>query len=643
MVAAQGHAVLGELLDLGLGEALLADDAVEELRELVVRKLDAARGADRVHGEVDAEVVRRALAGGGGELLALLGEVLLGDALVHVEAEEVPEQALRLALERGGGRVEVAGLGDVARDLVEAAGAVGRLRGGLEVGADAGAELVLARGADALQGRLVERRDDELAAGLDRDGVLRLHAAERLLVEVLGKFDVGLERLAGLAALEELREAGDGEVVAADRAPGALLLGERGGVRDGLGERLAVRRGGVVDAEHVLGRGGVVRPEVLERAERAEEAVDLALDLLLRDRGVGVVDRDAVELRELHVGDEVDGGLERDGAVGRGLAVVDGDDLEDLELLLLDGLLEGLADGSLGGVGADAVCVVLLDEGGGRLALAEAGQGGLRGVFADDGGAGLGGLVGGDGDGKDGAGAGLGGDFGVHGEDVRLRPRGGVEKRALSLPQLAREEKRDFASGFSAGRGGIPRAFLVDWGHRAMKRVPKTIPSVSERAAPPRARRRAGPVRALCALLLLAATTSFAMNHVYKGHYASGAAAWTVEDGHIYKGHYASGAADWTFDGKHIYKGHYASGAAAWTFEGGHLYKGHYASGAAAYTYENGHVWEGHYASGAAAYTYDRAHLWKGHYASGAAIATWDSRDEFPDGVLAFIASQLID
>ena len=423
MVAAQGHAVLGELLDLGLGEALLADDAVEEGVELVAAQLDLALGADGVHREVDAEVVRRALAGGGGELLALLGEVLLRDALVHVEAQQVAEQVLGLALERGGGRLEVAGLGEVARDLVEAAGAVGGLRGGLEVGADAGAKLVLARGADALEQRLVERRHDELAAAGDGDGILRLHAAERLLVEVGRELDVGLEGLADLAALEQLREAGHGEVVAADRAPGALLLGERGGVRDGLGERLAVDGGGVVDLQHVLGGGGAALLEVGEGALAAEEAVDLALHVGVRDRGVLVVDGDAVELGELHLGDEVHGRLERDGAVGRGLAVVDGDDLEDLELLLLDGLLEGLADDALGGVGGDAVGELLLDEVGGGLALAEAGDGGLGGVFLYDDGAGLGGLFGGRGDGKDGTGAGFGCDVGVHGGVCGRRAR----------------------------------------------------------------------------------------------------------------------------------------------------------------------------------------------------------------------------
>ena len=36
---------------------------------------------------------------------------------------------------------------------------------------------------------------------------------------------------------------------------------------------------------------------------------------------------------------------------------------------------------------------------------------------------------------------------------------------------------------------------------------------------------RAGLARAACALILLFATTSFAMNHIYKGHYASGSAA----------------------------------------------------------------------------------------------------------------------
>lgn len=154
---------------------------------------------------------------------------------------------------------------------------------------------------------------------------------------------------------------------------------------------------------------------------------------------------------------------------------------------------------------------------------------------------------------------------------------------------------------------------------------------------------RAGLARAVCALLLLFATTSFAMNHIYKGHYTSGSAAWTVEDGHIYKGHYASGSAAWSFDGEHIWKGHYTSGSAAWTYKGGHLYKGHYASGSAAYSYEKGHIWEGHYTSGSALFSYDKDHLWRGHYTSGSAIASWDSRDEIPEGVLAFIATQLVE
>ena len=74
-----------------------------------------------------------------------------------------------------------------------------------------------------------------------------------------------------------------------------------------------------------------------------------------------------------------------------------------------------------------------------------------------------------------------------------------------------------------------------------------------------------------------------------------------------------------------------------------HIYEGHYASGVAAWTVEKDHIYKGHYASGVAAWTFDGTHIYKGHYASGSAIATWDSRDEIPDGVLAFIASQLVD
>ena len=174
------------------------------------------------------------------------------------------------------------------------------------------------------------------------------------------------------------------------------------------------------------------------------------------------------------------------------------------------------------------------------------------------------------------------------------------------------------------------------------------LPAAGLPRSPAPARHRAlrmSLLRALCALLLLAFTTtsSFAMSHVYNGHYASGSSAWTIDKGHIYRGHYASGSAAWTFDGKHIWKGHYASGSAEWTYENGHLYKGHYASGSAAFTYEKGHIYKGHYASGSSLFTYDHSHLWRGHYASGSAIATWDSRDDVPDGVIAFIASQLID
>lgn len=189
----------------------------------------------------------------------------------------------------------------------------------------------------------------------------------------------------------------------------------------------------------------------------------------------------------------------------------------------------------------------------------------------------------------------------------RRRARGGAER--VKRPQNPRFLKRAAVSG-------------------RMKRMNKTLKGIA--------------VAAVAALALFPGRLD-AMNHVYKGHYTSGSAAWTVEKGHIYKGHYASGSADWSFDGKHIWKGHYTSGSAAWTYSNGHLYRGHYDSGAAAYTYEKGHIWEGHYTSGAAVYSYDKDHLWRGHYTSGSAIASWDSRDEIPDGVLAFIATQLVD
>ena len=303
----------------------------------------------------------------------------------------------------------------MAGHLLEAAGAVGRRGGALEALADAGADALLAVGAETLEERLVHRRRDELAARRDGVGVGRLHAAQVLLVEVLRELDRELGRIADLAADEVLRQARHEEVLAVHRAPRALLFGERRGVRMRLGQRTAVlglRR--IVELDHVLGLHLVAGGEVLELRQRAAGAVDLRLHLLVRDGGVRRVDRDAVEVGEVEGRNQVDRRLEGKGAVLVGAAVLDRNDFEDLQAVLLDRLFVGLADRAVLGFAGDAVAVGLRDHRGRGVALAEAGQRRLGGKGLRDVGANLGHLFGRGGDVENGTGLGNGLDVGFH-------------------------------------------------------------------------------------------------------------------------------------------------------------------------------------------------------------------------------------
>ena len=145
-------------------------------------------------------------------------------------------------------------------------------------------------------------------------------------------------------------------------------------------------------------------------------------------------------------------------------------------------------------------------------------------------------------------------------------------------------------------------------------------------------------LRAAAAALAALCVAADAATRVHPGHYASGTATWTIEDGRVYRGHYASGTAAYTMEDGRIYAGHYASGTAVFTWKGGRLYRGHYASGTAAYTMEDGRIYAGHYASGTAVFTWKDGRLYRGHYASGTAVATI-SGDSAPDDMtLAFIA-----
>ena len=56
--------------------------------------------------------------------------------------------------------------------------------------------------------------------------------------------------------------------------------------------------------------------------------------------------------------------------------------------------------------------------------------------------------------------------------------------------------------------------------------------------------------RAACALILLFATTSFAMNHIWEGHYTSGSAIFAYDGDHLWRGHYTSGSAIASWDSR---------------------------------------------------------------------------------------------
>lgn len=158
-------------------------------------------------------------------------------------------------------------------------------------------------------------------------------------------------------------------------------------------------------------------------------------------------------------------------------------------------------------------------------------------------------------------------------------------------------------------------------------------------------------IRRLVLVALSCLTLSLAAeDKIYSGHYASGIAKYVVSKSHVYTGNYAAGISSWTYsassDVLHVYQGHYASGISKFTYRNGHLYLGHYASGISAWTLAESsgvlHIYKGHYASGISKFSVKDGHVYKGHYAAGISAWTFKTTDETPDGLLAFLVTQLL-
>lgn len=146
-----------------------------------------------------------------------------------------------------------------------------------------------------------------------------------------------------------------------------------------------------------------------------------------------------------------------------------------------------------------------------------------------------------------------------------------------------------------------------------------------------------------------------AENRIYKGNYVSGLAKWTVKAGNqnvkLYGGNYASGLAKWTTAESSgllkIYSGNYASGLAKFCYKGDKLYSGNYASGLAKWTTKTTSdglfkIYSGNYASGLAKYTMKGNKLYAGNYASGLAKWSFSATTEIPEGLLVFLATQIL-
>ena len=152
------------------------------------------------------------------------------------------------------------------------------------------------------------------------------------------------------------------------------------------------------------------------------------------------------------------------------------------------------------------------------------------------------------------------------------------------------------------------------------------------------------------AALSCLALTLVAEDKIYSGHYASGIAEYVVSKSHVYTGNYASGISSWTYavssDLLHVYQGHYAAGISEFTFRNGHLYQGHYAAGISDWTLAESsgvlHIYKGHYAAGISKFTIKNGHVYRGHYAAGISAWTFKTTVETPDGLLAFLVTQVL-
>jgi hypothetical protein len=303
---------------------------------------------------------------GAERLLARLGD--LGAVHLVFETVLVLEVTVHLVFDELGGNGDLDALQQLVDDLVARLGTLAedlRLR-----------DLLLDVGLEFLDGVELARDLREVVVGLGK--LALLHGEKRhndlgLLAGVVATEQLGLEGrgLAGAERVERLVDALD-QVARSDL------------VRDGVGgvDLVAANGGDEVDLGEVALLGGAVDRD--ERAETAAQLVELVLDVVGRDLGLGDGQRDSLVLGEVEVGTHVDldGELEvagevllagQRGDVGLGAA-------EGADLLVADGLLVELVEPVVHGVVQHlGAAHALVDQRRRNLALAEAGDVHLRG------------------------------------------------------------------------------------------------------------------------------------------------------------------------------------------------------------------------------------------------------------------------
>ena len=307
----------------------------------------------------------------GENLVAVLFDVVAGNAGILGALLEVLEVGRRLAADERGGHVKVALLQQQLDRLVAAVFEVGRNGLLLEPFANVLAQRIEGFGLGAFKEGLVVGQD---AAAERPDGqlVVAALALERLGRGVVRELDddflLGLARLHALERGEDLRQ----EAPVLDLRPESLGAADGLLVRHDLAERLAVELALVVEVHEVAVADGLAFLRVLVLGERDAELLQLLLDHLVLHCRIAGLDSQLLVLGQGEFGAHLDDGGERESGRRIQLHVRDAREVDGLHRGLLERLGVQLAEAGLLGFLLDAVGKLLLDDGQRHLALAEA-------------------------------------------------------------------------------------------------------------------------------------------------------------------------------------------------------------------------------------------------------------------------------